>query len=183
MSVWLEQSQPKHTITRAPVPEATNAGLRTDRRRQVLSPASLSFQPPLAISDGSERTEITEMPSAETPAAPISVSNAASQESHKAAPAEVIEPPHFGASYSNNRPPNYPLTARKLGLQGTVVLRVEVTSDGVPRQMSVLKSSGARILDESALRAVQQWTFVPARRGGEPIALWMDVPIRFDLRD
>ena len=44
-------------------------------------------------------------------------------------------------------------------------------------------SSGASLLDEAAIKAVQGWTFVPARRGDSPIPHPVEVPIRFQLKN
>jgi periplasmic protein TonB len=94
-----------------------------------------------------------------------------------------IEPPRFNAAYLNNPSPDYPAVARRLGLQGTVVLRVFVDVAGRAEQLKVDQTSGASILDEVALTAVRNWRFVPARRGTEAIAHWVEVPVRFRLQD
>jgi protein TonB len=75
----------------------------------------------------------------------------------------------------------YPLLARRNGDQGTVTLRVLVTRDGAAASVSVERSSGYAHLDRSALQAVREWRFVPAREQGEPIEAWMLVPIAFRL--
>jgi protein TonB len=64
-----------------------------------------------------------------------------------------------------------------------VVLRVEVLSDGNPDRIEVRKSSGYAILDEAAYEAVKEWKFKPAMRGDKPIDSWVEIPIRFTLRD
>ncbi len=97
--------------------------------------------------------------------------------------ADAIEPPHFNVAYLNNPRPAYPPIARKLGLEGLVVLRVQVSAAGAPEQVAVTRTSGAPVLDEAALKAVQGWTFVPARRGDTPVAHVVDVPVRFQLRN
>jgi protein TonB len=97
--------------------------------------------------------------------------------------ADAIEPPHFNVAYLSNPLPAYPPLARKLGIEGVVVLRVQVSVAGAPGQVAVAQTSGAPVLDEAALKAVQGWTFVPARRGDTPIAHSVDVPIRFELRN
>jgi protein TonB len=96
---------------------------------------------------------------------------------------EVIEPQQFDVAYLNNPRPVYPTLARTLGLEGTVLVRVQVSAGGIPEQISVAKSSGAPLLDQSALKAVQTWTFVPARRGETSIPQWVEVPIRFQLKN
>jgi protein TonB len=87
-----------------------------------------------------------------------------------------------GASpaYGVNPEPPYPIAARRMGLQGTVVLRVVVGADGRPLDVSIVQSSGHAILDTSAADTVRsRWRFVPARRDGIPIEDTVQVPIRF----
>jgi protein TonB len=36
-------------------------------------------------------------------------------------------------------------------------------------------------VDQSATEAVQRWRFAPARRGGEPITVWVLIPVEFRL--
>lgn len=120
-------------------------------------------------------------PVVETPPA-VAVAKAAVT---PAAPArdEVIEPPHFNVAYLNNPRPAYPPMARRLGIEGLVVLRVQVSAKGTPDQVAVSQTSGTPSLDEAALRAVQAWSFVPARLGDKPIAHVVDVPVRFQLKN
>jgi protein TonB len=94
-----------------------------------------------------------------------------------------IEPPRFEVAYLDNPPPAYPALARRMKLQGTVVLRVLVNSTGRAEELIVDRSSGTSILDQAALGAVRDWRFVPARRGADVIAHWVDVPVRFRLQD
>ena len=89
--------------------------------------------------------------------------------------------PRYDAAYLSNPVPHYPSLAKKLKLQGTAIIRVLVSSEGRPKSVAVEKSSGARILDDAAVDAVQHWSFVPARRGDKPISDWVDVPIVFRL--
>ncbi len=97
--------------------------------------------------------------------------------------ADTVEPPHFNVAYLNNPRPAYPPIARKLGLEGLVLLRVEVSAKGTPEKIVIAQTSGATLLDDAAMRAVQGWTFVPARRGDTPIAHPVEVPIRFQLKN
>jgi len=83
-------------------------------------------------------------------------------------------------AYGSNPEPPYPMAARRLGLEGTVVLRVVVATDGRPASVVVLQSSGHEVLDTSALETVRtRWRFVPARRNGMPVEDSVQVPIRF----
>jgi protein TonB len=96
-------------------------------------------------------------------------------------PRESLVAPDFRAAYLNNPPPPYPRSARRSGEQGTVTLRVHVATDGVPTRVELERSSGSPTLDEAALEAVKTWRFVPARRGTDPVAAWVIVPVIFRL--
>lgn len=90
-------------------------------------------------------------------------------------------PPDLRAAYASNPPPSYPLAARRLGLEGRVVLWVEIRADGSCGEVRVRQTAGHPLLDEAAAAAVKRWRFLPARRGGEPVTTWAEVPIRFRL--
>ena len=72
--------------------------------------------------------------------------------------------------------------ARRRHYQGTVLLDVLVDRQGRVDQVEIAQSCGYRILDRSALKSVRQWRFEPARRFGRPIEMWVQVPIKFELR-
>lgn len=93
----------------------------------------------------------------------------------------LITAARFDAAYLNNPKPVYPNASRRLGEEGRVVLRVHVDPDGRPGEIEIRTSSGFPRLDAAAYEAVSRWRFVPARRGDEPIAAWVAVPITFNL--
>ncbi len=68
-----------------------------------------------------------------------------------------------------------------MGEQGKVMLRVYVSTTGTPETIEIGTSSGSRRLDEAARVAVEQWKFLPARKGDVPVAAWVIVPITFAL--
>lgn len=84
--------------------------------------------------------------------------------------------------YDQNPPPAYPRRARRRGYEGTVVLKAFVTETGSVTDVRLVESSGYRLLDQSALKTVRAWHFTPARRGDQPIAMWVTVPVKFELR-
>ena len=71
--------------------------------------------------------------------------------------------------------------SRRLGEQGKVLLRVFVSAQGLAERIEVKLSSGFVRLDQAAHEAVSRWRFVPARRGEQAIAAWVQVPITFQL--
>ena len=84
--------------------------------------------------------------------------------------------------YLSNPAPIYPSESLRREEQGTVLLRVYVSTDGRALSVEIQRSSGFPRLDDSAMEAVRTWKFVPAKRGGEPIESWVDVPVIFALR-
>jgi protein TonB len=81
------------------------------------------------------------------------------------------------------KPPVYPPRCLRLGIEGTVRLRVLVGEDGRPQDAAIGTSSGDTGLDQAALDAVRDWRFEPARRDGVPLRAWCIVPITFSLDD
>lgn len=84
--------------------------------------------------------------------------------------------------YAYNPVPPYPQEARRKGYEGEVLLRVEVLSDGRVGQIEIRRSSGYKVLDRSAIDAVKKWRFSPGMKGEEAISLWVNIPIKFQLR-
>lgn len=89
--------------------------------------------------------------------------------------------PVFDAAYLNNPAPSYPSFAKKRGIQGKVLLAVVVKVDGTPLSVAVSHSSGSSTLDESALDAVKQWRFIPAKRSGQLVQANVIVPVEFKI--
>jgi len=110
-------------------------------------------------------------PPAPIPAAPINI----------APVPEAITAPRFDADYLDNPKPVYPATSRRLGEQGKVLLRVLVSAAGLAEKVELKTSSSFTRLDQAAQEAVSRWRFVPARRGEQPIAAWVQVPLTFQL--
>ena len=85
--------------------------------------------------------------------------------------------------YRENVHPRYPMLARSRGEEGVVLISAEVLANGKVGRLGIKKTSGYRLLDQSALEAVKNWRFEPARRMGMPVAVWVEIPVRFALRD
>ncbi|MEY3628252.1 MAG: hypothetical protein RLY91_18 [Pseudomonadota bacterium] len=95
---------------------------------------------------------------------------------------DVGQDAHARAQHHLNPPPDYPMMLRQRGIEGTVWLRVRVDRSGLPEQIVLFKTSGYRLFDESALRAVARWRFKPARSQGTAMASWVEFPVRFTLQ-
>ena len=77
--------------------------------------------------------------------------------------------------------PRYPDSARRQGIEGTVIVKAYVTEQGGVEQVQVERSAGHVDLDRAAVEAVGRWRFQPARRGQQPIAMWVSIPVKFML--
>jgi protein TonB len=78
-------------------------------------------------------------------------------------------------------PPAYPASARRLGEQGRVLVRVELDERGQVSAARVAQSSGSARLDDAGLAAVRQWRCNPARRDGQPVRAVALQPFNFVL--
>ena len=77
--------------------------------------------------------------------------------------------------------PEYPRTARRRNITGSVEVLFTVTTDGRVRDLSVLKSEPAETFDEAALEAVEQWRFEPVIEGGVAVEKRAAVRLAFSL--
>ena len=74
---------------------------------------------------------------------------------------------------------SYPRGSRA---SGTTVLRIAVSSSGSLAGVSVARSSGARELDQAAIRAVRSARFPAAPKGLEPGQYQFNLPLAFAVR-
>lgn len=61
-------------------------------------------------------------------------------------------------------------------------MRVRVLANGSPGEIKVERSSGHELLDDSTVEQVQNWRFIPARKGDQPVDSWVIVPIEYKLK-
>lgn len=78
-------------------------------------------------------------------------------------------------------PPSYPFRAKRRGVEGTVEVRFLVDKKGRVSQVSLIQAEPEGVFEESALKAVRKWRFEPGKKDGQPVATWVQVPIRFEL--
>jgi TonB family protein len=76
--------------------------------------------------------------------------------------------------------PVYPDVARKAGIEGDIVLRAFVSSEGRVTNLKVL--SGPPILARAAIDAVQQWRYQPVRINGRPANVVTTLVVAFRLQ-
>ena len=93
--------------------------------------------------------------------------------------AAVAPPPPTPPMAQETPPPAYPpeLGCKQIG--GQVVLDVSLAANGVPVEVTVFRSSGAKPLDDSAVAAVRDWKFKAATVRGRPVPSKLQVPVTF----
>src|SRR5205814_1137455 len=77
---------------------------------------------------------------------------------------------------------DYPAEALAAGLHGSVLLSLEIDTEGHVTEASVITPAGHGF-DEAALVAARQFVFAPARRNGEAIAARIRYRYRFSPYD
>lgn len=152
---------------------------------QHQSQATSSRKADIVQTNQAVATPKTAVSTAESPAQHDSLSVSAPES--PAVQAEVAisadTEPDYLPAYLKNAAPAYPVTARRLGWQGKVMVSVEVLSDGRAGQVQIAHGSGHTVLDRAALDAVKDWRFTPARQAGVAVTKWFMVPIPFVLKE
>ena len=87
--------------------------------------------------------------------------------------------PQTAQSVSLSVPPDYPLLARQMKVQGAVSLRVLIARDGTIQELEIL--SGPDILATAAREAVKQWHFKPYLQNGQPVETQARITVNFTI--
>lgn len=74
----------------------------------------------------------------------------------------------------------YPVTARRTGIEGRVIVQFIVDESGNVTEPVILRGRHP-LLDEEALRVIQQAQFTPGRQRGVAVKVRMSLPIYFKL--
>jgi TonB family protein len=72
---------------------------------------------------------------------------------------------------------NYPLLARKKGMEGTVFVSFMIDKKGLPQDVKIMKSSGYQVLDEEVRKMLEKASPFPEFNGE------INIPITFKLTD
>jgi periplasmic protein TonB len=75
--------------------------------------------------------------------------------------------------------PNYPLLARQMNVQGSVILQALIGKDGIIQNLHVV--SGPHILSSAAQDAVRQWHFRPHFEGAEAVETQAKITVNFTI--
>ncbi len=81
-------------------------------------------------------------------------------------------------NYNLNKKPYYPMIARQKKWEGIVMLKLYVDKNGKINEIILAKSSGYKILDESAVQSVKDWKLINNYNKN----IYIIVPIEFKLQ-
>ena len=176
--------------TRAPEPAAA---LPLPRRKPI-APASASDSPPTSPPlprQPASLASATQKPVAPTPqGTATSSSDADTDDAPQTETASLTTGAGDGEDggsdptpMGGNPRPAYPPRAVRGGIEGRVLLTVEVLPSGEVADVGVEETSGHPILDRAALEAVRRWRFMPALRLGVPVRARVLVPVAFSLTE
>lgn len=100
------------------------------------------------------------------------------------APSSDAEPEHMGnpgilpPRLIARTDPEMTFEARVLKLQPEVIAELVIGSDGIIHQIEMYHPAGFG-LDESAVKALQKWKFLPAQKAGIPVAVEGTLRLKF----
>ena len=82
---------------------------------------------------------------------------------------------------AGNPLPEYPADVLQAGIEGDVIARLQIDSNGRVVGLDIVSHQGATDarLDDAALAALRQWRFRPAMRDGQAIPSVVQVPVEF----
>ena len=87
--------------------------------------------------------------------------------------------PQTAQNVSVTVPPDYPLLARQMKVQGAVSLQALISRDGTIQELQIL--SGPSILAAAAREAVKQWHFKPFLQNGQPVETQAKITVNFTI--
>ena len=168
---------PPSAVAAAPNPAAASAPVGTSRT--VLPPLKVEVvtgDEHRSVQAGSSSVEV-DLSKSSTPAQASSAPPTSDAAGVDVASARVHLSP--GATQILKRPvePIYPLLAKQMKIQGSVVLDALIGRDGNIQHLRVL--SGPTILSAAAQEAIKQWRFRPYLQSGQAVETQARVTVNF----
>jgi len=93
------------------------------------------------------------------------------------------EPPQpLGGFAAIQRKLKYPEIARKAGVEGRVMVHVQIDENGAVCNTKILVSLGNNGCDEAAVDAIRSVKWKPAMQRDRPVKVWVAIPVVFKLK-
>jgi TonB family protein len=137
---------------------------------RTVHPGTTSVRVDLQPGSPAQQVAVPPAVSAYTDTASAVTSNAAERVQMSSGTAEVVSRPVR---------PDYPLLARQMKVQGSVILQVLIGRDGLIQNLHVL--SGPPILASAAEEAVKQWHFKPHYQGADAVETQARITVNFTI--
>ncbi len=160
-------SAPPVTATRTVLPPLEVEVVAGDTHR-VLRPGTNSVR--VDLQPGSAPHPLAQPPSRPADTAASVTTAAAERVQISSDTAEIVSQPVK---------PSYPLLARQMKVQGSVILQALISRNGVIQDLRVV--SGPPILASAAQEAVKQWHFKPHLEGTEPVETQTRITVNFTI--
>jgi TonB family protein len=157
------------TTTRTVLPPLEVEVVAGDVHRTV-HPGTTSVRVDLQPGSPPQQASVPPAVSAYTDTASSVTSKAAERVQMSSGTAEVVSRPVR---------PDYPLLARQMKVQGSVILQVLIGRDGLIQNLHVL--SGPPILASAAEEAVKQWHFKPHYQGADTVETQARITVNFTI--
>ena len=135
---------------------------------RTIRPGSSSVR--VDLQPGAPAQQVTEPAISETETAANVTSNAAEHMQISANASDIVSRPVK---------PNYPLLARQMKVEGSVILQALIGKDGIIQNLRVV--SGPHILASAAQDAVRQWHFKPHFQGSEAVETEAKITVNFTI--
>lgn len=126
----------------------------------------------------SVRVELQQGPPAPVEAPAIVANDTAANLTSNAADRAPLSPA-TAAVVDSSVPPDYPMLARQMKVQGSVILQALIARDGLIQDLRVV--SGSPILAKAAQEAVRQWHFRPHYDGGAAVETQAKITVNFTI--
>jgi len=164
---------------KSPAPAAAEAPFSASAERAVLPPLQVEVVAgnrhiKVPAKSNAIHLDVDSGATSASSSAPASAANAPANAGNR-----VQLSPQTEQSVSVSVPPDYPLLARQMKVQGAVSLQALIARDGTIQELQIL--SGPTILAAAAREAVKQWHFKPYLQNGQPVETQARITVNFTI--
>ncbi len=166
------------TVAIVELPSSTNQPSATAQNSvptsQAFSPHAVGMSKPAVVSPVSKPTSKKLVPKSAEPVAAPPIPRKTSEPRRVSANEAGIQ-----LSPISHPKPLYPAKAIQENIEGVVVLRVIIGTDGAIKKVETV--TGQPLLAQAAMDAVRQWTYQPTIVNGEPVEVDTQVTVGYKL--